>query len=66
MKFDVDEIHDEIHEQLHELAHIDYTKPILHNASVPVLYEEALKYEFGTAISSSGALTALSGAKKGC
>ncbi|KAJ1550901.1 hypothetical protein HK096_004315 [Nowakowskiella sp. JEL0078] len=63
--FDVDEIHDEIHEQLHELAHIDYSKQIFHNPSVPVLYEEALKNEFGTAISSSGALTALSGAKKG-
>ncbi|KAJ3119763.1 Protein kinase C-like 1 [Nowakowskiella sp. JEL0407] len=65
MRYDVDEIHDEIHEALYELAHIDYTKPIFHNPSVAVMYEEALKHEIGSAITSTGALAALSGAKKG-
>ncbi|KAJ3105410.1 Protein kinase C-like 1 [Phlyctochytrium planicorne] len=58
-------IHDEIHEQLHTIAHFDYTKRIIHNASVSVLYEEALAHEKGTAIMSSGALALDSGAKKG-
>ncbi len=35
------------------------------NASPPVLYEDALRHEKGTAISSSGALIALSGEKTG-
>ena len=35
------------------------------NPSVAALYEDALVYEFGTAITSSGALTAYSGAKMG-
>lgn len=35
------------------------------NPSVPALYEDALVYETGTAITSSGALTAYSGAKTG-
>lgn len=35
------------------------------NASVPALYEDALVYETGSAITSSGALTAYSGAKTG-
>ena len=38
---------------------------ILHNPSVAILYEEALRNEPGTAISSTGALIALSGAKTG-
>ncbi|KAJ3086556.1 Protein kinase C-like 1 [Quaeritorhiza haematococci] len=59
------EIHDEIHEQLHREARVDFSKPIIHNASVPVLYEEALEFEGGTAITASGALVTDSGAKKG-
>ena len=35
------------------------------NPPVPSLYEDALVYETGTAITSSGALTAYSGAKTG-
>lgn len=35
------------------------------NTSVAVLYEDALVYELGSAITSSGALTAYSGAKTG-
>jgi phosphoenolpyruvate carboxykinase (ATP) len=35
------------------------------NPSVPALYEDALVYETGSAITSSGALTAYSGAKTG-
>lgn len=35
------------------------------NPSVPALYEDALVYETGTAITSSGALTAYSGHKTG-
>ena len=35
------------------------------NPSVAALYEDALVYESGTAITSSGALTAYSGAKTG-
>ncbi|KAJ1562549.1 hypothetical protein HK405_010745 [Cladochytrium tenue] len=58
-------IHDEIHEALNKLAHVDYTKPIIRNASVPVLYEEALAYEKGTALTSQGALALNSGDKKG-
>ncbi|KAJ3226580.1 Protein kinase C-like 1 [Clydaea vesicula] len=52
---------DEIHDQLHKEAGVDYTKPIIRNASVPVLYEEALKYEKGTALTSTGALMTSSG-----
>jgi phosphoenolpyruvate carboxykinase (ATP) len=37
----------------------------LRNASVPVLYEQAIAYERGTAITASGALATDSGAKKG-
>ncbi|KAJ3399144.1 Protein kinase C-like 1, partial [Chytridiales sp. JEL 0842] len=64
---DTDEIpiHDEIHDALYKLAHIDYTKPIIHNASVAVLYEEALAHEAGSALTSTGALALNSGAKKG-
>lgn len=35
------------------------------NPSVAALYEDALVYEVGSAIASSGALTAYSGAKTG-
>lgn len=35
------------------------------NASVPALYEDALVYETGSAITSTGALTAYSGNKTG-
>ncbi|KAN0068380.1 Phosphoenolpyruvate carboxykinase domain containing protein [Elaphomyces granulatus] len=58
--------HTELEEELHETAHIDYERvAIVANPSVPVLYEDALVYETGTAITSSGALTAYSGAKTG-
>ncbi|KAJ3070536.1 Protein kinase C-like 1 [Podochytrium sp. JEL0797] len=59
------EIHDEIHEALHRVAHVDYTKPIIRNASTAVLYEEALSNEAGSALTSSGALALNSGTKKG-
>ncbi|KAJ3116079.1 Protein kinase C-like 1 [Phlyctochytrium bullatum] len=59
------EVHDEIHEALHTIAHFDYSKPIIRNASIPVLYEEALAHEKGTALTSTGALALDSGAKKG-
>ena len=38
---------------------------ILRNASVATLYEEAIRYEPGTTLSSAGALIAYSGAKTG-
>ena len=56
---------DEIHEALHKECRVDYSKPILRNASVPILYEQAIAYEKGTAITASGALVTDSGAKKG-
>jgi ATP-dependent phosphoenolpyruvate carboxykinase len=69
------EYDDEIHRQLYLEAHISASKPILRNglfifniislASVPVLYEEALQYEKGTALMASGALMTNSGEKKG-
>lgn len=37
----------------------------IHNPSVAALYEDALVYETGSAITDSGALTAYSGAKTG-
>jgi phosphoenolpyruvate carboxykinase (ATP) len=53
-------------EELHEKAHIDYDRvAIIPNPSVAALYEDALVYETGTAITSSGALTAYSGKKTG-
>jgi phosphoenolpyruvate carboxykinase (ATP) len=56
----------ELEEELHETAHIDYDRvAIIPNPSVASLYEDALVYETGTAITSSGALTAYSGAKTG-
>ncbi|KAL8925265.1 MAG: hypothetical protein Q9208_003555 [Pyrenodesmia sp. 3 TL-2023] len=58
--------HTEIEEELHELAHIDYDRvSIIGNPSVAALYEDALVYETGSAITSTGALTAYSGAKTG-
>ncbi|KAJ3096350.1 Protein kinase C-like 1 [Physocladia obscura] len=54
-----------IQDALHRIAHVDYTKPIIRNASTPVLYEEALKHEAGSAVTSSGALALNSGTKKG-
>lgn len=60
-----EEIHDEIHEALHTVARVDYNKPIIRNASVAVLYEEALQHEVGTGLTSAGALVTDSGAKKG-
>lgn len=38
---------------------------VLYNASVPALYEAALKHERGSAITSTGALVAYSGKKTG-
>jgi len=58
--------HTELEEELHEKAHIDYDRvAIVPNPSVAALYEDALVYETGSAITSSGALTAYSGAKTG-
>ncbi|KAH7319708.1 phosphoenolpyruvate carboxykinase [Stachybotrys elegans] len=58
--------HTELEEELHETAHIDYDRvAIIANPSVAALYEDALVYESGSAITSSGALTAYSGAKTG-
>jgi phosphoenolpyruvate carboxykinase (ATP) len=58
--------HTELEEELHEKAHIDYTRvAIIPNPSVAALYEDALVYETGTAVASSGALTAYSGKKTG-
>lgn len=58
--------HTEIEETLHDQANIDYDRvAIVPNPSVAALYEDALVYETGTAITSSGALTAYSGAKTG-
>jgi len=58
--------HTELEETLHEHANIDYDRvAIVANPSVPALYEDALVYESGSAVTSSGALTAYSGAKTG-
>lgn len=58
--------HTELEEELHEIAHIDYDRvAIIGNPSVAALYEDALVYETGSAITSTGALTAYSGAKTG-
>lgn len=43
--------------------HADYTQ--VANPSVAALYEDALVYETGSAITASGALSAYSGAKTG-
>ncbi|KAF2994416.1 Protein kinase C-like 1 [Curvularia kusanoi] len=58
--------HTEIEEELHDKAHIDYDRvAIIANPSVAALYEDALVYETGSAITSSGALSAYSGEKTG-
>ncbi|MCJ1336403.1 Protein kinase C-like 1 [Bachmanniomyces sp. S44760] len=58
--------HTELEEELHEIAHIDYDRvAIIGNPSVAALYEDALVYETGSAITSTGALTAYSGSKTG-
>lgn len=58
--------HTKVEEELHEMAGIDYDKVSIHrNPSVAVLYEEALTHEYGTVISSAGALCAYSGKKTG-
>ncbi|KAJ2705804.1 Protein kinase C-like 1, partial [Coemansia spiralis] len=44
---------------------IDFAGKIRRNLSPPQLYEDALKHEPSTAISSAGALIAQSGAKTG-
>ncbi|KNE66065.1 phosphoenolpyruvate carboxykinase (ATP) [Allomyces macrogynus ATCC 38327] len=54
-----------VQEQLHQEAGIDFSKEIKHNLSVAQLYEDALKNEPGTFLSSAGALITSSGAKKG-
>ncbi|KAK9240215.1 ATP-utilizing phosphoenolpyruvate carboxykinase [Lipomyces kononenkoae] len=56
----------QVEDQLLQVAHIDYNNlTIQHNPSVASLYEDALVYESGSAISSSGALVASSGLKTG-
>ncbi|KAK7206775.1 ATP-utilizing phosphoenolpyruvate carboxykinase [Myxozyma melibiosi] len=56
----------EVEEHLANVANIDYNNvTIQYNTSVPALYEDALVYESGSAISSAGALVASSGAKTG-
>jgi len=58
--------HTELEEELHDQAHIDYDRvAIVANPSVAELYEDALVHESGSAITSSGALSAYSGAKTG-
>jgi hypothetical protein len=58
--------HTELENELHDKAHIDYDRvAIVPNPSVAALYEDALVYETGSAITSTGALTAYSGAKTG-
>lgn len=58
--------HTELEEELHTHAHIDYDRvAIIANPSVAALYEDALVYETGSAMTSTGALTAYSGAKTG-
>ncbi|RMD43377.1 hypothetical protein DV735_g1693, partial [Chaetothyriales sp. CBS 134920] len=58
--------HTELEEELHTHANIDYDRvAIVANPSVSALYEDALVYETGSAITSSGALTAYSGSKTG-
>ncbi|CAB4437117.1 unnamed protein product [Rhizophagus irregularis] len=58
--------HSRIEEELHDTAHIDYDHVAIQwNPSVAQLYEDALKYESGSAISSTGALVTASGNKTG-
>ncbi|KAI9143012.1 ATP-utilizing phosphoenolpyruvate carboxykinase [Paraphysoderma sedebokerense] len=55
----------EVKDALHKEAGIDYSKEIKRNISVAQLYEDALKYEEGTYLSSNGALITSSGSKTG-
>nr|POE75477.1 phosphoenolpyruvate carboxykinase (atp) [Quercus suber] len=58
--------HTEIETELHDRAHIDWDRvAIIANPSVPSLYEDALVYETGSAVTSTGALSAYSGTKTG-
>ncbi|OLL26752.1 Phosphoenolpyruvate carboxykinase [ATP] [Neolecta irregularis DAH-3] len=58
--------HTEIEEELYETAHINYDiVHIQYNPSVAQLYEDALVYEKGSAITNTGALNTSSGAKTG-
>jgi len=58
--------HSQIEEELHDKANIDYDHvDIQHNPSVASLYEDALVYESGSAITSAGALATSSGSKTG-
>lgn len=58
--------HTEIEEELHDKANIDYDRvQIISNPAVATLYEDALVFESGTAITASGALSAYSGKKTG-
>ena len=53
-------------QELNETANIDYNHvDIQYNPSVPVLYEDALVHEHGSAITSTGALATSSGNKTG-
>eukprot|EP01133_Synstelium_polycarpum_P009154 gene9154-10740_t len=52
-------------DRLHLDDHITNTSNIFHNPPVPVLYEQALAFETGSAITSTGALITRSGAKTG-
>ncbi|KAF0979924.1 hypothetical protein FDP41_001077 [Naegleria fowleri] len=54
---------DSVHQELESYGIT--TRRIYHNASVPVLYEQALKNEKGTALTCTGALVAFSGTKTG-
>jgi ATP-dependent phosphoenolpyruvate carboxykinase len=53
-------------QELHDKANIDYDHvDIQHNPSLASLYEDALVYESGSAITSAGALATSSGSKTG-
>jgi len=53
-------------QELHDKANIDYDHVAIQcNPSVASLYEDALVYETGTAITSTGALATSSGKKMG-
>ncbi|CAG8574552.1 36997_t:CDS:2 [Gigaspora margarita] len=59
-------VHTRVEEELHEKAHIDYDRVAIEwNPSIAKLYEDALKFEDGSAISSTGALVTASGIKTG-
>ncbi|KAJ1500490.1 hypothetical protein HMI55_003868 [Coelomomyces lativittatus] len=58
-------LYESVQETLHKEAGIDYSKEIKRNVAVAVLYEDALKFEEGTFLSSTGALITSSGAKTG-